>query len=325
MLRLIPRAPSKIAIRELSEQLRDAGFPVTSRTLQRDLVELSAVFPLVVDDRTKPFGWSWQRDAPSFDLPGLSIPEALTLKLVEHHLHNQLPPSARDALAPHFRSAAKTLSSTDSTSTSGGWLHKVRSIAPLQPLLPPAMDEECQRTVYLALMRDQQLKLHYRKRDANVDTVYENVHPLAVVQKGGLVYLVCMFADYDDVRTLALHRIQAAYELYLPARSKPGFDLDAYIASGEFGYRTGESIVLRASFTRSAGEHLFETPLAPDQLLEPAADGTLLLTATVASTRTLVFWLTGFGAAVVVHAPSQLREELKAIALKMAANYSRAP
>ena len=40
MLRLIPRAPSKIAVKHLQEQLRDADFQVTARTVQRDLIDL---------------------------------------------------------------------------------------------------------------------------------------------------------------------------------------------------------------------------------------------------------------------------------------------
>lgn len=286
MLRLIPRSPCKISVRDLCDKLRDADFPVTNRTVQRDLVELSAVFQLTVDDRERPFGWSWQRDASSFDLPGLSVPEALTLTLVEQHLRNQLPPSALNALQPHFQSAARILSSADGTVMSKAWLKKVRTIAPLQPLLPPVIDDCCQRTVYLALLQDQRLRLHYKKRDAAATTMYDVVHPLGIVQKGRLIYLVCMLSDYDDVRTLALHRIQQAHLIDEPVRKKPGFDLDNFIASGEFGFRTGEPIVLRATFQRAVGEHLFETPLSFDQVLEVAEDGTLALTATVPSTRT---------------------------------------
>src|SRR5687768_2309629 len=91
MLRLIPRSPARIAVKDLQEQLRDADFLVTRRTVQRDLADLSTVFPLVSDDREKPYGWSWQREASSFDLPGLSVPDALTLTLVEQHLRHQLP------------------------------------------------------------------------------------------------------------------------------------------------------------------------------------------------------------------------------------------
>lgn len=322
MLRLVPRAPSKISVSDLCDRLRDADFSVSTRTVQRDLVELSTVFPLVADDREKPYGWSWQREASSFDLPGLSIPEALTLTLVEQHLRNQMPPSALDALQPHFRSAARTMASVSGSALSKAWLNKVRTIAPLQPLQAPALDEQCQRTIYLALMQDLQLKLHYKKRDAAVATMYDVVHPLAIVQRGGLIYLVCTFDAYDDVRTLALHRVQQAELIYADARRKPGFDLDKFIASGEFGFRTGEPIILRATFARPVGEHLYETPLSADQVLEAGEGETLELTATVAATRTLVFWLCGFGAGVVVHEPAQLRAEIRDIASRMAALYA---
>lgn len=322
MLRFIPRAPAKIAVKDLQEQLRDADFMVSTRTVQRDLLDLSSVFPLVSDDREKPYGWSWQREAPSFDLPGLSIPDALTLTLVEQHLRNQLPPTALDALQPQFRSAARILNAMEQSVSSKAWLGKVRTIAPLQPLQAPALDEHCQRTVYLALMKDLQLKLSYKKRDAETATVYPVVHPLAIVQRGGIIYLVCTFADYKDVRTLALHRVKEAELIYTAARRSQGFDLDAFIASGAFGFLTGPPIVLRATFQRPVGEHLFETPLSPDQVLELRDDGSIHLTATVAATRTLVFWLTGFGAAVEVHGPAKLRAELKAAAVAMAATYS---
>lgn len=322
MLRLLPRAPGKISVRDLCQRLCDAEFPVTERTIQRDLNELAAVFPLVVDDREKPFGWSWQRDASSFDLPGLSLPEALTLTLVEQHLRHHLPPSTIDALQPHFESAARALSSVDGSALSKAWLNKVRSVAPQQPLQAPALDADAQRTVYLALMRDRQLTLHYKKRDARHATVYDVVHPLAIVQRGGLIYLVCMFGDYDDVRTIALHRLQHAEMRYEEARRKPGFEIDAYIASGQFGVIAGAPITLRAAFSRAAGEHLYETPLSADQLLEAGADGVVHLTATVPKTRSLVWWLLGFGDGVEVLGPPELRAEMAAIAVRMAAAYA---
>jgi predicted DNA-binding transcriptional regulator YafY len=322
MLRLVPRAPARISVRELCQRLCDADFPVTERTIQRDLNELAAVFPLVVDDRDKPFGWSWQRDAPSFDLPGLSLPEALTLTLVEQHMRHHLPPTTVDALQPHFESAARALSSAEGSALSRAWLNKVRTVPPHQPLHPPHMNEECQRTVYLALMQDRQLRLHYRKRDADAPTVYDAVHPLAVVQRGALIYLVCMFSGYDDVRTIALHRVQHAEMRYEAARKSEGFDLDAYIASGQFGVLAGAPISLRAEFSRLAGEHLYETPLSADQALSVDARGRLHLCATVPNTRALVWWLLGFGDGVVVHEPVALREEMAAIARRMAAGYA---
>lgn len=322
MLRMVPRAPAKISAKELCERLGAADFIVTKRTVERDLKELADVFPIVVDDREKPYGWSWLRDASSFDLPGLTVPEALTLTMVEQHLRLHLPPMTTDALRPHFQSAARTLSTVDASAPSRAWLDKVRSVPPQQPLLAPHVDEECQRRVYLALMQDRQLRLEYRKRESGKVTVYGAVHPLAVVQRGGLVYLVCMFDRYDDVRTISLHRIQRAEVLYESARKKPGFDIDAYIASGQFGVIAGAPVRLRALFTRAAGEHLYETPLTADQVLTADGDDHLHLAVTVPNTRALLWWLLGFGDGVEVLAPASLREELAGIARRMAAAYA---
>ena len=87
MLRLVPRYPQKATVQFIRSALQGDGFEVTERTVQRDLNELSVVFPLSVDDREKPYGWSWQKDAPSFNLPGLTVPESLTLTLAEQHLN----------------------------------------------------------------------------------------------------------------------------------------------------------------------------------------------------------------------------------------------
>lgn len=85
--------------------LASQGFEVTARTLQRDLQEISRIFPLTVDEREKPFGWSWKRNARSFDLPGLTVAEALTWAIAEQHLKNLLPVSVMDLLQPHFNAA----------------------------------------------------------------------------------------------------------------------------------------------------------------------------------------------------------------------------
>ena len=51
LLRQIPRYPKKIAVKTLHGYLADEGQKISERTLQRDLNDLSLVFPLIVDDR----------------------------------------------------------------------------------------------------------------------------------------------------------------------------------------------------------------------------------------------------------------------------------
>jgi predicted DNA-binding transcriptional regulator YafY len=67
---MLPRPPRRIDTGAIETRLRQRGIDVHRRTIQRDLVELAAVFPIVVDERAKPYGWRWSDDA-SF---GIHVP-----------------------------------------------------------------------------------------------------------------------------------------------------------------------------------------------------------------------------------------------------------
>ena len=63
LLTLLPKGPRRIDTATLEERLRVRGLDVHRRTIQRDLVELAGVFPIVSDERSKPYGWRWADDA----------------------------------------------------------------------------------------------------------------------------------------------------------------------------------------------------------------------------------------------------------------------
>jgi predicted DNA-binding transcriptional regulator YafY len=91
ILRMIPRFPRRIAVSVIHVRLLEEGAQVSRRTIERDLQGLLLIFPLTVDERSKPFGLSWIKDAPAFDLPGLSPSEGLTLLMARDHLRAVLP------------------------------------------------------------------------------------------------------------------------------------------------------------------------------------------------------------------------------------------
>lgn len=53
---MIPRYPVKIAASDIVARLRDEGYEVAKRTVERDLVTLSESFPLLSDTKSMPFG-----------------------------------------------------------------------------------------------------------------------------------------------------------------------------------------------------------------------------------------------------------------------------
>ena len=62
MLNMIPKWPNKTTIDTLRDRLADIGCDVTNRTVERNLKDASAYFPLMSDGH-KPMGWCWAKDS----------------------------------------------------------------------------------------------------------------------------------------------------------------------------------------------------------------------------------------------------------------------
>ena len=310
LLRSIPRAPRKIDASTLLAKLELAGYTTSKRTLQRDLNQLSAVFPLVSDTRGPAFGWSWSADAPAFDVPTMDGPTALTVRMIEQFIPNLLPTTIRDQLEPQFARARAVLEATPQNEL-GHWANCVRVVPREMPLLPPKFNDEAVRVVYDALLASKRFTAEYRSRAANSDEqkTYE-VSPLGLVARGPLLYLVCTFWDYHDIRQIALHRLVSATVTNKAVTRPDGFDLDRYIELGEFQYPVGPMIQLKAKFTREAAAHLHEIPLSVDQTIEDRDPDKVLVSATVRDTAQLEWWLYGFGSAVEILEPIELRQRV---------------
>lgn len=309
MLQAIPRHPRKITSRELAELLETAGFTVSKRTVERDLVSLSGIFPLVSDEREKPYGWSWQQEALSFNLPAMSPVQALTLALAHEYLNTLLPACLTTSLDPYFKAAEKLLTSEGEVKRMAEWRDHVAIVPPTQALLPPTYSEEVVETVHKALLEGRQLEIRYRSCSAGETQVYR-AYPLGIVQRGPVTYLVATLFKYDDPRSLALHRIEAATMLDARAKRPKGFDLKQHVASGAFGFEIKGPIKLVVRFREETAQHLLETPLSTDQRVTPDGEGWMKVQATVIETSQLYWWLLGFGDGVVVLEPRHVRGEI---------------
>lgn len=320
MLRMVPRYPHKATVQFIRGTLQGEGFEVTERTVQRDLNELSVVFPLTVDDREKPYGWSWQKDAASFNLPGLTIPESLTLTMAEQHLKPLLPVSMMEQLMPYFEAAHKRLDAEPKPHRGRSWLDKVRTVPPTQPLIPPKVFPDVQSIISQALLHEKQVEIQYRKRGEKKNITYR-AHPLALVQRGPILYLYCRVFDYEDARILAMHRITAATLLEEAAIYPKGFSMDEKMEAGVWGFGDGGRITIDLLFESGYGDHLLESPLSKDQKVDELEEGKLKVIATVADTPQLRWWLMGFGEGVEVLAPAKLRLEMATTATFMYQKY----
>lgn len=318
MLKLIPHAPRKVDSLSLRAGLRQQGFEVDLRTLQRDLKTLSAVFPLRCDTRAKPFGWQWMSGGRAMDVAGMSPPAALALKLMDLYLRPLMPHSSLKALEPQLRSADEVLSQI-SDRTIRDWPHKVRVIPSGLALLPPDIDEAVLSVVYEALFTNQCFSTRYQAHDGTRED--HLVNPLALVARGAVLCVVCTLAAQDQPRQLLVHRMLHAGLSETASHPIADFDLDRYLEQGEFDSPSGQLIRLRAILHKHAAQYVSETPLSKDQRLRQLEDGRVQITASVMQTAQLRRWLLGFGDQVEVLAPDSLRNELKTTAQRILARY----
>jgi len=133
-----------------------------------------------------------------------------------------------------------------------------------------------------------------------------------LVFKDGVSYLVCSIWDYTDIRLLTLHRIEKAVVMDVPITVPEGFNLDAYIASGELDFVISGSIKFKAIFSKEAAFHLEERPLSDYQCMIDH-DDKVMLTATINDTSELRWWLLSFGDQVEVLEPKDIRSDMKNI------------
>lgn len=314
----IPAWPRWRSTPELHGRMLDLDHEVSVRTIQRDLDWLSAMFPLLSEQVGRTLRWQWMRKAIGLEVPGMSHLTALVFQQASRYLRPLMPASELELLEPYFQRANQALAHTRWED----WGSKVMHIESGPRLRPPEIAPQVRGVVYEALLEGTRLEVEYIPRYENAPRTYE-VNPLGIVTREGLTYLVCTLWDYSDVRQLALHRVQAARLLDKPAASIEGFDLARYVHE-EFAFAFPESrkpMRLEVLFDEGAAFHLTERPLTEDQEIARTRDGRFRLTATVAETSELRWWLLGFGDQVEVVAPKKLRQEFKETAENMAGFY----
>ena len=286
----------------LHEQLMLAGFDTSLRTVQRDLNALAKRFP-IEKNNANPQGWRWEDDAPIQSLPHMSLSQAVAFNMVEANLAQLLPPAILDELFPWFDLARRQLKDSKVTHT---WLDRVRIEPATQPLIAPAIDTSCKDAIYEALFNQKKISAQYTRRNKDEPSYYL-LNPLAIVQRGVIIYLLATRVDDSDavIRTFALHRFAAVTVEDTAAVIPASFDLERYINSGGMGFvdplfkdlpNHGKNTPITLVFNAQAGKSLTESQLSEDQqVVEDDINNTLTVTATVNLTSQLVWWLRGFG------------------------------
>ena len=321
MLTRIPRYPRKITVPALKSILLGEGYTVDTRTIQRDLNKLSVPFPLSNDTEGRKNYWYWIEEASIQDLPGMDPVTALAFEMAESYLMPLLPRATLELLQPYFHRARDVLTE-QSDSLLRKWPEKVAVIERGPVLQKPEINADVQSVVYQALLEEKSIKASYQPRDAVKSKDYL-IHPLGLVSRVGVIYLICTLWDYENIKQFALHRFTYAEMTGNSVNIHQDFSLSNYIEKDQkFSYKLEEKpIQLEVLFDARTATHLNETPLSANQTLSRQVDGRFLLKAEIIDTLELRWWLQGFGDNIEVLSPIAMREKFKATALSLQALY----
>lgn len=310
MLRMLPRAPRKLAASEICRRLEDLGLGATLRTVQRDLQALSLSFP-IDSDQAKPIGWSWRADAAGLDIPGMDGHTALTFALVQSYMQKLLPATTLSHMRPWFQYAEGVLQA--GATSMAEWQDKVRVITKAPSLQSPAIDPGVQAVVYDCLMQGKQVQVTYQAiSNDEVPKTYP-AHPLGLVVREQVVYLVCTIKEHTDIRFLALHRVSVAQALDDVARIPEGFDIDEVAARNLGILVSDQPMRLEMKLSKLVAKYLEETPLSNDQQLSPLDNAWVNLQATVLDSAQIRNWILSLGAEAVVVRPVSIRDDIMKI------------
>jgi predicted DNA-binding transcriptional regulator YafY len=304
---------------QILEELGERGYTVTKRTVERDLAQLFEAFPQIeCNKKGTPWGWRWGYGA-SINIPGISITEALSTELIKNTLRPLLPASILKPVEPHFEQAAARLKQARATNQIASWAEKVYQIDPTMPLVPPTIDRDVLDAVQSALMADQQLEVEYQSFERE-EAETRRLHPLGLVQRGPISYLVATAFDYDDIRIWALHRMSMAERIPEIRNVPDNFNLEEYVKSGKLHFGSTRPTKLKATITSDLAQILKETPISTDQKLS-FKNETYTLSATVPDTWQLHWWILSQGPDMEILYPKALRNSIATSLREAAGRY----
>jgi predicted DNA-binding transcriptional regulator YafY len=306
---LILQARGRVTAAELAEELE-----MSERTARRDLEALAMAGIPVYSQAGRGGGWSLLGGART-DLSGLTAAEARTLFLVAGPSASATPQVKAAlrklvrALPEPFRAEAEAAASAVVIDPTSWDRTHVPAPAHLEVLQRAVVDGVQARIVYAAPERAESER---------------TVHPLGLVAKASVWYLV---AGTDaGMRTFRVSRIRSVALTEDPVERPDGFDLEehwrsvvAELDERRVTFRATARVEAEAiSWLRSA----FGTRLS---VRETRAHGHADVEIRSWSARTLGGELAGFGSAVEVLQPTEVREELARIGAELTDRYGPPP
>lgn len=313
----------KWTVSALQQTLKEDGYEVTERTLQRDLKDkISVIFPIICFDEENEYRWSID-NSRTLDLASFDMTTALSLNIAQEHLKNTLPQVALDKLRTRFDAAEQFIES-HGKNTLANWKSRVRAIPNGKALMPANITEDIWRLTTEALLEKKLLTITYRNPKGEIKKW--NIHPQGLVSRHSANYLIVTINDYKDLKLLALHRMQNVEILSANCKQFDEKTINDYMNSRAIGWAYDNNnnsggliepeITLTADISPYTASVLSETKLSESQIITPLKEVSDTkkdwhrLTATVPNNQETLWWIYSLNSNIQVHEPKEWVEEI---------------
>jgi predicted DNA-binding transcriptional regulator YafY len=132
-------------------------------------------------------------------------------------------------------------------------------------------------------------------------------------------YVVARDRGLREMRTFKLERITRAEQMPETYQIPEEFDVNKYLAGAWGIFHSGEPVEVRLRFYPPAAARVKESIWHPSQRLSDGPKGSVNMIVTVTGTLEITPWILGWGDAVEVLAPADLRKKISDVGAKMAA------
>ncbi|WP_045217588.1 helix-turn-helix transcriptional regulator [Desulfonatronovibrio magnus] len=318
-LDLIAR-PQGATIKQLSSKL---GISTRSVRRKLDLIhELN--FPIYDDNDLPGREKSWKIDAdyvvktPNIRLPDIrfNIKEIIALYL----LRTESRIYAGTDIEKHFNAAFERMSLYVPDNFQKH-LARLKSlfISPRKLAKDYSGKEEIIDNLTMAMIRNNTCLLSYYSFSGG-ETKKFKIDPLHFFESNGGLYLFVQVPRYNDIRTLAVERIEKLEQTTDVFEYPEDFDPEEKLSLA-FDMVYDDPIELKVVFSPDQAKYIRERRFSPKQKITDNPDGSITLVMTTSGWFDVKRWLLGFGAAARVVKPDKMRQEIVAEMKKTISNY----
>jgi predicted DNA-binding transcriptional regulator YafY len=302
---LVLQAKGRVTAAELADELE-----VSVKTARRDLEALAIAGIPVYSQAGKGGGWSLIGGART-DLSGLTAAEARTLFMIAGP-SSTATPDAKAALRKLVQALPETFRADAEAAASAVVLDPAAWGGTSRPR-PAHLDD-----LQLAVVEGRQVRLGYADRARS--QTERVVHPLGLVEKDSIWYLVADTAN--GMRTFRVNRVRSVTPTGEPVVRPDGFDLaatwDAVVATME---QRRTSLRARVRVTPPA-HHGLRGQFGPTtSVVGELPDGRLEVEIGARTAEMIAERIAGWGAALEVVAPREVREALARIGRQLVERY----